>query len=249
VALDSNSVPPPSRCRFLRIERERKPAALVPLDLFLVRTFSGGIATTAAMTFGMYGIIFLMPLVRQSDEHLTPREAGLTLLSMSLAFFVVSTQCGRLSEHVGARLVIAIGTGLIGCGSLVLAITDAGTPMVLAQIGLTMAGIGMGLNSGPLYGTALASVGQERSGTASPLITVARMAGATMGVASLGSVFVLLHGGPAGFQAAMLVGGTVQDAADEVATQRKSLLGDVADLLGETVSYLLARWKASGRLL
>lgn len=106
--------------------------------------------------------------------------------------------------------MIAIGTGLIGCGSLVLAITDAGMPMVLAQIGLTTAGVGMGLNTGPLYGIAVGSVGPERAGTASALINVARMVGATLGVALLGSVFALLHGGPAGFRAAMLVAGAVQ---------------------------------------
>ncbi len=195
---------------FLRIERRRGQAALVPFDLFGVRAFSGGIAATAAMTFGIYGMIFLIPLVWQSEDHLTPRDAGIALLSVSLAFFLVSTQSGRLSERVGARLMIAIGTGLIGCGSLVLAITDAGKPMMLAQMGLTMAGIGMGLNTGPLYGLAVGSVGHERAGTASALINVARMVGATLGVALLGSVFALLHGGSAGLRAAMLVGGAVQ---------------------------------------
>ena len=195
---------------FLRIERRRGQAALVPLDLFRIRAFGGGIAATAAMTFGIYGMIFLTPLLWQSEDHLTPSDAGAALLSVSLAFFLVSTQSGLLSERIGARLMIAIGTGLIGCGSLVLAITDAGMPMVLAQIGLTMAGVGMGLNTGPLYGLAVGSVGQARAGTASALINVARMVGATLGVALLGSVFALLHGGPAGFRAAMLVAGAVQ---------------------------------------
>jgi MFS transporter, DHA2 family, methylenomycin A resistance protein len=202
---------------FLRIERRRGRAALVPLDLFRLRKFSGGIVTTAAMTFGIYGMIFLVPLVWQSEDHLPVRDAGLALLPMSLVFFLVSTQSGWLSERVGARLMIAIGTGLIGCGSLVLAATNAGTPMVLAQIGLTMAGVGMGLNTGPLYGIAVGSVGQERSGTASALINVARMVGATLGVALLGSVFALLHGGPVGLRAAMLVGGVVQLAGAAVA--------------------------------
>ena len=195
---------------FLRIERRRGQAALVPLDLFRVRTFSGGIVTTAAMTFGVYGMIFLVPLVWQSEDHLPARDAGFALLSVSLAFFLVSTQSGRLSERAGPRLMIAIGTGLIGCGSLILAATNAGTPMVLAQIGLTIAGVGMGLNTGPLYGIAVGSVAQERSGTASALINVARMVGATLGVALLGSVFALLQGGPAGLRAAMLVAGAVQ---------------------------------------
>jgi len=206
---------------FLRIERRRGRAALVPIDLFRVRTFSGGIVTTAAMTFGIYGMIFLMPLVWQSEDHLPTRDAGLALLPMSLVFFLVSTQSGRLSERVGARLMITIGTGLIGCGSLVIAVTNAGMPMMLAQIGLTMAGVGMGLNTGPLYGIAVGSVGQERSGTASALINVARMVGATLGVALLGSVFAL-QGGPIGLRAAMLVGGAVQlaGAAAAFATVR-----------------------------
>lgn len=202
---------------FLGIERRRGRAALVPLDLFRVPTFSGGIVTTAAMTFGVYGMIFLMPLVWQAEDHLRARDAGFALLSVSLAFFLVSMQSGRLSERVGPRLMIAVGTALIGCGSLVLALTDAGTPMALAQIGLTMAGVGMGLNTGPLYGIAIGSVGQERSGTASALINVARMVGATLGVALLGSVFALLQGGPAGLRAAMLVGGAVQLAGAIVA--------------------------------
>ncbi|WP_114913777.1 MFS transporter [Acidibrevibacterium fodinaquatile] len=195
---------------FLRIERRRAQAALVPLDMFRIPAFGGGVITTAAMTFGIYGMTFLTPLLWQSEDHLTPSDAGIALLSVSLAFFLVSTQSGRLAERIGARLMIAIGTGLIGCGSLVLAITDAGMPMVLAQIGLTMAGVGMGLNTGPLYGIAVGSVGPERAGTASALINVARMVGATLGVALLGSVFALLHGGPAGFCAAMLVAGAVQ---------------------------------------
>lgn len=207
---------------FLRIERRRGRAALVPLDLFRVRAFSGGIATTTAMTFGIYGMIFLMPLVWQSRDRLTPRDAGIALLSMSLAFFFVSTQSGRLAERLGARVMIAAGTGLIGCGTLVLAATDAGAPMALAQIGLALGGVGMGLNTGPLYGIAVGSVGQARSGTASALINVARMTGATLGVAFLGSVFALLHGGVAGLRAAMLIGGVVQlvGAATAFATVR-----------------------------
>ena len=102
------------------------------------------------------------------------------------------------------------GTALIGSGLLIVALTRAGSPMLLAQAGLVVAGLGMGLNTGPLYGIAVGSVGRERSGTASALINVARMTGATLGVALLGTIFGLLHGGPAGLRAAMLIGGIVQ---------------------------------------
>jgi hypothetical protein len=53
-------------------------------------------------------------------------------------------------------------------------------------------------------------VGPARSGTASSLINVVRMAGATLGVAAMGTVFAAAGGGTGGLVLAMLVGGTVQ---------------------------------------
>ena len=54
------------------------------------------------------------------------------------------------------------------------------------------------------------AVNAARSGTASALINVARMAGATLGVACLGAAFALGHRGASGLRAAMPAGGTVQ---------------------------------------
>jgi len=56
------------------------------------------------------------------------------------------------------------------------------------------------------------------------LINVARMTGATLGVALLGTFFALLHDSSAGFRAAMLTGGIVQlcGAGIAWATIRKS---------------------------
>ncbi len=68
----------------------------------------------------------------------------------------------------------------------------------------------MGLNTGPLMSVAVDSVHAARSGTASALINVARMIGATLGVAVLGAAFTLGGSGAAGFRAAMLMGAVVQ---------------------------------------
>jgi EmrB/QacA subfamily drug resistance transporter len=195
---------------FLWVEHRRGAAALVPLDLFRVGAFSGAIATTASMTFGIYGMIFLLPLVWQAEANLTPRETGLALMPMSLAFFVVSTQSGKLAQRLGARAMTSGGTMLIGSGLLIVAVTHAGSPMLLAQCGLILAGLGMGLNTAPLYGIVVGSVARERSGTASALINVARMTGATLGVALLGMAFGLMHGSVAGLRSAMLAGGFIQ---------------------------------------
>jgi MFS transporter, DHA2 family, methylenomycin A resistance protein len=71
----------------------------------------------------------------------------------------------------------------------------------------------MGLATGPLMGGAVGSVAAARAGTASALINVARMIGATVGAAILGAVFALAGGGIAGLRAAMITGAPVQSAS------------------------------------
>jgi EmrB/QacA subfamily drug resistance transporter len=196
---------------FVRTERRLGGAALLPLDLFRRRAFVGAIAATAAMTFGMYGLLFLVPLCwQQGAQAMSPVRAGLGLLPMALAFVLVSYGSGALLERVGARLATVAGTALIGAGLLTLALSDAGRPLALAQAGLLLAGVGMGVNTAPLMGVAVAAVPPQRAGIASALINVARMAGATLGVAVLGTAYALRGGAGAGLTAAMLAGGLVQ---------------------------------------
>ena len=195
---------------FVIVERRAGAAALVPPQLFRERGFLGAIVATSAMTFGIYGMIFLLPLVWQSSGFLAAARVGVALLPCSLVFFLVSPRSGHLAERFGARRMIATGTGLIGCGLLVLSASSAGRPLPLAELGLALTGIGMGLNTGPLMSVAVEAVTAARSGTASSLINVARMVGATLGVAVLGAGFAALGGGTAGFRLAMLVGGGVQ---------------------------------------
>jgi len=190
---------------FLLAERRRGAGALVPLDLFTRPAFGGAFAATASMTFGMYGAIFLLPLVWQSSGLLRADQAGLALLPVSVVFFVVSTQSGRLGERLGLRAMTAGGTALVGLGLIVLSATHGGQRLGLAECGFVVSGIGMGLNSGPLMSIAVGAVPAARSGTASSLINVARMTGATLGVAVLGTIY-----GIGGLTAAMLTGGIVQ---------------------------------------
>ncbi len=202
---------------FVLTEHRRAAAAMVPLDVFRSRPFIGALTATAAMTFGMYGVLFLLPLVWQAGGALAARAAGMALVPMAGTFFLVSNLAGRVTERVGARAMIAGGTGLIGVGLLVIAATGAGRPLWLAEIGLTCTGLGMGLNTAPLFGVAVAAVSAARSGSAAALINVARMIGATLGVAVLGSVFAAAGAGAPGLSAAMLCGGTVQLAGALVA--------------------------------
>ena len=202
---------------FLSTEQRHGDAAMVPLDLFRRRAVVGAMMAFCAAPFGMYGLLFLVPLVWQANGVLSAGAAGLALVPMAAVFFVLSNMAGRLTERVGARAMIAGGTALICVGSLVIGASDAGLPLWLAEVGLILAGLGMGLNTGPLFGVAVAAVPAARSGSAAALINVARMVGATLGVAVLGTMLATVGGDGPGLRAAMLAGGMIQLAGASAA--------------------------------
>src|SRR6185312_12990840 len=89
---------------FVRIERRLGSATLIPLDLFAIRAFRGAIAATTGMTFGMYGILFLLPLTWQTSGRLGALGAGAALMPMALPFVVTSPFSGTLSSKFGDRV-------------------------------------------------------------------------------------------------------------------------------------------------
>lgn len=195
---------------FVRTERAVGKAALVPLELFSSKPFSAASVATAAMTFGMYGVIFLLPLTWQSVRGLGATAAGVALIPMALTFVIVSPFSGKLAEKLGVSAVTAGGVAIIGVGLISIGLTAGRQSLVFAEIGLVLTGVGMGLATGPLMGEAVGAVPAARSGTASALINVARMVGATIGVAALGAVYAIFKAGPEGLRFAMLVGGLAQ---------------------------------------
>jgi DHA2 family methylenomycin A resistance protein-like MFS transporter len=202
---------------FVSVEARRGAAALVPLDMFQAPAFRGAVLATTAMTFGMYGVLFLVPLTWQSTAMLDATGAGLALMPMALVFVVVSPFSEALSQRAGARVMTSGGVAVIGLGLLLLGATAGWHSLWMAEAGLVLTGLGMGLATGPLFGVAVGAVASARSGTAGAIINVARMVGATLGVAILGTVFAIAQGGATGLRVAMLIGGFVQVAGAAVA--------------------------------
>jgi len=66
---------------FLRVEATTK-GALIPLDVFANAPFSAALAIAGLMTFGMYAMLFVVPLYLQSTGSLSAFATGLVLLPM-----------------------------------------------------------------------------------------------------------------------------------------------------------------------
>ncbi|HWE77042.1 MAG TPA: MFS transporter [Pseudolabrys sp.] len=173
----------------------RTEGPLLPLGFLRIPVFSANLACAGLMTFGMYALLFIMPLYFQTVRGDTPFAAGLALLPMSLSFVVVSQLTGLLTNRFGPRVVMTVGMACMGAGCLWLALLTPDTTFLAVAIALFIVGIGLGLNTAPVNGVAVAAVPQNRSGTASGVLNTARMVGATLGIAILASIFAQ-HAGP-----------------------------------------------------
>jgi EmrB/QacA subfamily drug resistance transporter len=175
-------------CAFVFVEG-RTPGPLLPLAFLRQPVFSAALAVAALMTFGMYALLFIMPLYFQTMRGASPLIAGFELLPMSVSFVIVSQLVGHLTNNLGPRIVMTAGMACMGVGALMLSRIAPDTSLVLIGVALFVVGIGLGLNTAPVNGVAVAAVPPNRSGTASGVLNTARMVGATLGVAILASIF------------------------------------------------------------
>jgi len=207
---------------FVRVERGR-PAALLPFDMFGNRAFNAALCIAGLMTFGMYAMLFLVPIYLQSIGGLSAAQTGLALIPISLVFVAVSQLSGPLMKRLGARVMTACGMGFMGGGLVLLVLTLEGANLAAIEAALATIGIGLGLNTGPVNAVAVASLPPRRSGTASGLINTTRMVGATLGIASLGTIYAVYAANPAdamtGIQLA-LGGGAVAELVGVVVALR-----------------------------
>jgi MFS transporter, DHA2 family, methylenomycin A resistance protein len=178
---------------FLR-RQQGAAGALVPLPMFRNRAFSASLGVAAAMTFGMYAMLFLTPLYLQSARGDSALLAGIELLPLSVAFVVVSQLSGRIANEFGPRVPMTSGMAMMGLGLFMLALIPLNDSVFLIEAALLVIGCGLGLNTAPVNAVAVANVPAARSGTASGLVNTARMVGATLGVAVLGAVFAMFAG-------------------------------------------------------
>ena len=102
----------------------RTPGPMLPLEFLRRPVFSAALAAAGLMTFGIYALLFIMPLYFQTIRGASPLIAGLELLPMPMSFFMVSQFVGHLNNRLGPRIVMTVGMMCMGIGALSLAFID-----------------------------------------------------------------------------------------------------------------------------
>ncbi len=215
----------------------RSQAPMLDLRLFRTSRFSGIMIGSLLLNLSAFAGTLYLSLWLQSILQLTPLQAGLVFIPLSVFSFFVAAATGRLLSDKSPRIVLGIGLAIIGVGGLLMARVDAGASWGILVPGLAVLGVGVGLSNPIVTSAALSSVPRERSGMASGAVNTARQLGFAVGVAVLGSVFTagatsrLADGGaadPAG-TATALSGGQAQQIIGSAPAESRAGL---AELLG-----------------
>jgi EmrB/QacA subfamily drug resistance transporter len=206
---------------FLAIEAHVE-APLVPLRIFRVQTVAGANAVGLMLGGSFFGFIFVGTLYMQQVLGYSALKTGLAWLAASLTSMAFAGLSQALVTRISARLVMAIGMGLIGGGILWATQapvhghfwTDLAGPFFVAGAGTAFAFI-------PVSIAGLAGVHEREAGLASGLLNTSQQIGGAIGVAVASTVVAthvraLAHAGATaptaltgGFQWALWVCGAI----------------------------------------
>ena len=162
------------------------------LDLSLLRTpsFVGVLLAGLVLTLSAFSALTYVSIWLQSVLGLSPIQAGLTGLPLSLVAFVIPASLGRVLHHRRPGPVLGGGLLLIGLGGVVGALVVHGSAGWAALIpGYVLIGLGVGMATPVLGSAATAAVEPQRAGMAAGALNTFRQLGFALGIAVLGSVF------------------------------------------------------------
>lgn len=167
----------------------RVPDPMVKLELFRIRNFWVANIIGLAVPFGLFGIFFPMTIFLQGALGMTPLEAGLTMMPMSLMLMFVAPVSGRLSDRIGARWILITGLTFVSVGILMITSqVSTSTNWQTLLPALLVTGTGMGMTFAPMTAAAMSQVPPRISGSASGILNTSRNVGQLLGIAVLGSV-------------------------------------------------------------
>jgi predicted MFS family arabinose efflux permease len=174
---------------FVAVER-RTSHAMLDLALLRRRSFVAVLLAGLLLTFAAFGLFTYTSIWLQSVMGMSPLEAGLVGLPMSVMAFTVSAAIGRFLHGPNPGRIIGTGLLFIGAGGLLGALLTHGTATWTALVpGYLLIGIGVGLATPTLGSAATAAVPRERGGMAAGAVNTTRQLGFAFGIAVLGGVF------------------------------------------------------------
>jgi predicted MFS family arabinose efflux permease len=166
----------------------RSPFPLLNMKLFFENKVFASSNLSAFINYAAtFAVSFVLSLYLQYAKHLSPKEAGMVLITQPILMAIVAIFSGRLSDKINPRWLASSGMAISVIGLLLLAFLETDTTLIFIIIALAILGLGFGLFSSPNTNMVMSSVERRFYGVASATLSTMRATGMmfSMAIASL----------------------------------------------------------------
>lgn len=179
---------------FFRVE-SRNSDGFVDLRLFNNKTYAGATLSNFLLNGAAGTLLVALSLVQQG-AGLSSLQSGLLTIGYLVAILSTIRVGEKLLQRMGARKPMLLGCVITATGILLTTFTFllATQYMIVAFVGFTLFGVGLGFYATPSTDAALSSVPNEKAGAASGIYKMASSLGAAFGVAISAALFTSLSG-------------------------------------------------------
>jgi len=153
--------------------------ALIDLSLFARRGFATAAAANLLLCIALFGSLILLPLYYQVVRRESALHTGLLLAPQGIGAALAMPVAGWLSDKIGPRLVVSVGTVTAMLGTLAFTQVAADTSYAYLAAALLVIGLGIGSTIMPWMAAAFQTLSREETPRAtSALNAIQRVAGA-----------------------------------------------------------------------
>jgi DHA2 family multidrug resistance protein-like MFS transporter len=172
----------------LVLHEQPRQAPLVPFDLLRVRLFRLSLLTSVCSFMAQMTALVALPFEIQRLGH-TAVATGLLMTPWPLALACAAPIAGRLADRHPAGILGGAGLLVMSLGLVLLAFFPASGTSADFIWRMALCGLGFGFFQSPNNRTIMAAAPRARSGAAGGLLSAARLAGQTLGAASVAILF------------------------------------------------------------
>jgi len=159
------------------------PEPLLELRLFRNGLFTISTIIGSVLNVGMFGGMFLLPLLLQNVLGQSAMKTGLLLLPAAIFTAIAMPISGRLFDRYGARGVTIGGLAMVTFTTYIMGSFNESTPFFVMSCWLILRGFGMGLSMMPVTTAGMNTVPMHLVGKGSALGNVIRQVSASLGIA------------------------------------------------------------------
>lgn len=159
------------------------------------RTFTLSSSAALINYSATFAIAFLMSFYLQSIKMLSPKEAGIILITQPIVQAIFSPLAGKLSDMFEPRIVSSSGMAIITIGLIVFCFLSPELSFIIIVGNLAMLGLGFALFSSPNANAIMSSVEKKFYGIASSTLALVRLIGQMMSMGIVIVIFTVFIGG------------------------------------------------------